>query len=150
MTDETRARLRGAIELLVSYAARLDGEARVQTDSGRLGAYVTYTDHVGVMVVVSTRPEQLGPPTPALTPFQHMCLSGLLGDPDQLPQALADYMLDQGHEYAAACYQKGKRDGNPLNALAKSMLMGAEDYAKFIEPLPLLTPMPFPDEQSES
>jgi hypothetical protein len=45
-----------------------------------------------------------------LTAAQQLALSVLLGDEMVLPQALADYLLDQGHEYATECYEKGKRD----------------------------------------
>lgn len=39
-----------------------------------------------------------------------MALSVIVGDPNTLPQALADYMIDHGHEYATAAYEKGKAD----------------------------------------
>lgn len=111
MTDETRTRLRGVLELLVSYTSRLDGEVRFQTDTGRLGAYVTYTDHVGVQAVISSTPGQVGAESPPLTTAQQLALSVLVGEPDRaVLSALCDLLIEQGHEYAAAVAEKARRE----------------------------------------
>ncbi len=47
---------------------------------------------------------------PELTAQDVLALNVLLGDPATLPKALADFMIDQGHEYAVECYEKGKAD----------------------------------------
>ncbi len=102
MTDEVRLRLRNAIELLVSYADRMT-EPRVVTTTGRV------TDLVGVEVRVLedssvVRVREFAP----LTPAQHLALSVLLGEVDG--RVLADFVLDQGHEYATECYERGKAE----------------------------------------
>ena len=110
MTDQTRQELRIGIEAVV----------RAAQSGWRVGTVKTVADIDGDPESVTTfdlvasrsRP---GPwQSPPLTPAQHLALSVLLGDPATLPQALADYLLDAGHEYATACYERGKRDGNPL------------------------------------
>lgn len=105
MSDDDRAELRRGIEAVVR--ATLAGKTI------RLKAGVS-----GYTTIAGAGPFDEGA-FPALTPFQQMCLSGLLGDTAMLPQALADYMIDIGHEYATACYEKGKRDGTTAAGFVK-------------------------------
>lgn len=61
-----------------------------------------------VRVAMAGGPSDEARYVPPLEPDQHLGLSALLRDPDMLPQALADYLLDQGHEFAQACFEKGR------------------------------------------
>lgn len=102
MTDEQRARLRVGIGEVVR--AGLSGQPGVRADpdhsvlSGEAGE--PYTE----IAVVVTHPgsHRRYPP---LTTAQQLALSVLVGDEGVLPQAIADYLLDQGHEYATAIRQ---------------------------------------------
>ena len=94
MTNVTRTELRRMIEAALSAA-----------DQGAADLYemARWLFRSRLVKSDSDGPEQL-------TPFKLMCLAGLVGDPAQLESALADYLLDMGHEYAVECYEKGKRE----------------------------------------
>ncbi len=96
MTDETRAAVRRVFEA----AVRAGG---ADTSFGEVpgGAGNYYTMSV-FLPVTYNRPE--------LTQFQLMCLSGLIGDQSQLESAVVDWLLDAGHEFTTAAYEKGKAD----------------------------------------
>lgn len=103
MTDETRAELRRDIGHVVRMAGLPMAycfPAGVAHDN-LIGSYRSIA--AGVVVPINVI-ESAGPlpEPPPLTPFQQMCLAGLLGDPAQLESAVVDYLLDQGHEYATA------------------------------------------------
>jgi hypothetical protein len=107
MTDETRAELRKGFEIMVRAAMGGEGAfLNERTFDSHGTVFVTeltsYQRSLGV-----THPGQL----PPLTAAQHLALSVLVGEPDAvIADALADYMLNQGHEYATACYAKGRRE----------------------------------------
>lgn len=61
---------------------------------------------------------------PDLPADKVLALSVLIGDESALPQALADYLIEQGHEYATACYEKGKADQRKQDALASMSRWG--------------------------
>ena len=99
MTEETRAELR-----LKVLRAGIEGIIR--------------QDAIGWPWEVKTRaPEGIEPSEvcatpqpPPLTTAQQLALSVLLGDEAVLPDALADCLIDQGHEYAAAVAEKARRE----------------------------------------
>lgn len=99
MTDENRAELRRGIEAVVRASmvtgCYVSGQPRRET----------YTGKICADVAVYRNPSQELPP---LTTAQQLALSVLLGDEAVLPQALADYLLDQGHEYATAVAEKAR------------------------------------------
>ncbi len=122
MTSENRAELRRGIDAVVR-AAESAIEIRVESHEPephhrRRACVTVYQVGTG------------SPPEPkALTTAQQLALSVLLGDESVLPQALADYLLDQGHEYAVACYENGKRDGNQFTEAVKAMTPTISAYA---------------------
>lgn len=101
MTDEVRADLRRGIESAVR--------------SGEVG-YVTvsvggdFPHDEATRIIVHPPNYVAARECPPLDTAQQLALSVLLGDPAALPQALADYLLDQGHEYAAAVAEKAVRE----------------------------------------
>lgn len=73
MNDDQRVRLRGAVELLVSYAGRLD-DPSVSTQTGPAGS------GFGVRVEVYGKSSSPFAPPTVLTTAQQLALSVLLGD----------------------------------------------------------------------
>ena len=113
MTDETRAELRRGIELILRSVSAGYGVKSGRPAYMLSGGYAhnLYTDRIPNGIECHN--------FPPLTTAQQLALSVLIGDESVLPQALADYLLDQGHEYAVECYERGKRDGgNQLLAMA--------------------------------
>lgn len=111
MNDETRAELRRDLGLIVQVAAlpgAFAAPAEVVHDRVNANAYRSWA--VGVAHPFALD-ESHPPVLPPLTPGKQLALSVLLGDESVIPQVLAEFMLDAGHEYATACYEKGKRDG---------------------------------------
>lgn len=111
MTDENRAELRRGLEMLVRASARIHANGWPAVNI-RTQEY-HYSDGTPA-VTRSVEIDGFHPGTPPLTTAQQLALSVLLGDESAMPQALADFMIDSGVEYAVECYEKGKRDGNPL------------------------------------
>ena len=93
MTDKTQAELRGAITEMVQVC-----------DAGGTISHLTGENLIPTVTMWGSGLPEYKP----LTPFQQMCLSGLIGDPSQLESAVVDYLLDQGHEYATAIREKEK------------------------------------------
>ena len=95
MTDETRAELRKVFE-----AAVRAGGADFHETPGGVGNY--YSLSVFAPAVYQH---------PGLTTAQQLALSVLVGEPDgAVLSALCDLLIEQGHEYAVECYEKGKRE----------------------------------------
>ena len=96
MTDETRAELRRGIELILRSVSAGYGVKSGRPAYMLSGGYAhnLYTDRIPNGIECHN--------FPPLTTAQHLALSVLLGDESVLPQALADYLLDHGHEYATA------------------------------------------------
>ncbi len=65
-----------------------------------------YAVNVGVRWPVSSS----DPPPQPLAPVRLLGLAALLEDEAMLPNALADYLIDQGHGYATAVAEKAARD----------------------------------------
>jgi hypothetical protein len=98
VTDETRAELRRGVEAVVRTALHYNriivySPEGVNGDHPTVIARIPYAGSVG--------------DTPPLTPAQQLAISVLLGEPDTVvASALADMLLDQGHEYATAIKTK--------------------------------------------
>lgn len=105
MADTTRAELRRGLETLARVAGVMR-EPVVSVTTGRFHLSVG----AEVRVVEGAEVLRIDPP-PELTTAQHLALSVLVGEPDTvIASALADYLLDQGHEYAAAVAEKAKKE----------------------------------------
>ena len=109
MTDATRANLRRLIEKLVTSLAS-GGTAVLDTDSDTitlpagLHRRPTYT-------LTFTLPDGEVKPLDAT---RIMALTVLVGEPDDvITAALADCLIESGHEYATACYERGRGAGRP-------------------------------------
>lgn len=101
MTDETRAGLRRLLEG-VARASIADAVV-VKGDSGRRTGFDKLCSDVAVYYTPCD--------PPPLTTAQQLALSVLLGEPDRVVlSALCDLLIEQGHEYAVECYEKGKRE----------------------------------------
>ena len=96
VTDETRAELRRGIELILRSVSAGYGVKSGRPAYMLSGGYAhnLYTDRIPNGIECHN--------FPPLTTAQQLALSVLIGDESVLPQALADYLLDQGHEYATA------------------------------------------------
>jgi len=95
MTDETLAELRRGIEILVRAVA-FDRDVAFCTCHS-LHSVVSSANTFG--------------PFPPLTTAQQLALSVLVGEPDTvIASALADYLIESGHEYAAAVADKARRE----------------------------------------
>lgn len=100
MTDETRTELRRGIELIlrsISAGYGVKSGRPVYMLSGGY-AHNLYTGRIPNGIECHN--------FPPLTTAQQLALSVLIGDESVLPQALADYLLDQGHEYATAVAER--------------------------------------------
>ena len=108
MTDETRAELRRFFAAMVRVAEceTLTVEVIGSEPSGNPWARVSAACQVRES---KARPGS-APELPPLTTAQQLALSVLLGDESVLPQALADYLLDQGHEYATAVAERARAE----------------------------------------
>lgn len=107
MDANTRARLREAVQFLVQAAtaqSERHGHCPVEVSKSATRRSRPHT------FFVTLRLDEL-PDPPPLTPAQQLALSVLLNDEAVIPQVLADYLLDHGHEYAVAVAAKGAADG---------------------------------------
>lgn len=106
MDDDTRVELRRGLEALVRAAeaqSRRDGYCSVTVSrSGMAGGGRVWQS---VYLKVNDTDD-----LPPLTPAQQLGLSVLLQDDAVIPQVLADFLLDAGHEYAAAVAAKAAAD----------------------------------------
>lgn len=124
MTDETRSELRRVIEAAVRAGG---ADTSFRELPGGAGNY--YELSVFSAIVFDR---------PALTSAQQLALSVLLGDESVVPQVLADYLLDQGHEYATACYERGRAEafqGTLSSRQISGEVVRAEDVAALIRAL---------------
>jgi hypothetical protein len=98
MDDDTRTELRRGLEALVRAAeaeSRRAGYCSVTVSrSGAAGGGRVWQS---VYLKVDDTDD-----LPPLTPAQQLALSVLLQDDAVVPQVLADFLLDHGHEYATA------------------------------------------------
>ncbi len=101
MTDENRAGFRSWLADMIAVATSSTGVM----DRTRKHHYPA-PNHFVVEIGVSKD----GKDIPPLTTAQQLALSVLLGDESVLPQAMADYLLDQGHEYATAVAEKARAE----------------------------------------
>ncbi len=102
MTDETRAELRRGLTELVTWAMCDNGERTLEVSRGH--------SRQSRRVEVFKRDESVDPPP--LTAAQQLALSVLLDEPDSvIASALADMLLDAGHEYATAVAEKARSEG---------------------------------------
>lgn len=106
MTEETRAELRDGIEAVVRAFGLKD--TILVTTGAKARPAGHYSDAVEITAYVPDgwTVEQ----TVGLTTAQQLALSVLLGDEAVLPDALADYLIDKGHEYAVAVAEKARRE----------------------------------------
>ena len=113
MTEEARAELRRGIEGLVRAAGDCESSVRFVPDWPWFNARSVDPDAVaGETHKVEVRVPGYGTLStlPPLTTAQHLALSVLLGDESVIPQALADMLLDMGHEYATAVAEKARAE----------------------------------------
>lgn len=97
MTDDTRAELRLIFESVVRAGG---ADTSLREMPGGAGNY--HEISVFSPAVYSH---------PPLTAAQHLALSVLLGEPDTVIQsALADMLLDMGHEYATAVAERARAE----------------------------------------
>jgi hypothetical protein len=101
MDADTRAELRRGIEALVREAV---GQSRRH---GRCSVLMSRHGEPGGQMWQSVY-LKLNDDTdpPPLTPAQQLALSVLLEDDAVAPQVLADFLLDDGHEYATAVAER--------------------------------------------
>lgn len=133
MTDQNRAKLRRGIESLIRYpngvggwvSADFYGPRPALDNEGEMRAGVNVS--AGIVFPADTFTLD---PIPPLTTAQQLALSVLVGDESVLPQALADFMIDSGVEYAVECYEKGKRDGNPMADMVRALTPAAVAYTE--------------------
>lgn len=96
MTDDARARLRDGIAWVVRFAAL----------PGTVVGHEESEFHASVMA----DNYQSAGPLPELTTAQQLALSVLIGEPDYvIANAMAEHLLDQGHEYATAVLDAERR-----------------------------------------
>ena len=111
MGDESRAELRSGIEALLRTAER-GGDVYVIDSPGPRGdpdPPRIPTDRV--TAVVAEWPESGLVPPRELSPEKAFALTVLLGEDDTtIANALADYLLDKGHEYATAVAEKARKE----------------------------------------
>ncbi|MCU0703379.1 MAG: hypothetical protein MUF18_05245 [Fimbriiglobus sp.] len=106
MDADTQAKLRRGIEALVQSAAAQSREhGHCSIEISRHGAAGGQSAWMAVYARLEGQLEF----TP-LTPAQQLGLSVLIEDETVLPQALADYLLDYGHEYAEAVRQQARTE----------------------------------------
>jgi hypothetical protein len=107
MDVNTRGRLRQGVEQLVrAAAAQSQKHGRCPVEVSRHGATGSGHEWLSVYLRLDESPD-----LPPLTPAQQLALSVLLEDEAVVPQVLADYLLDHGHEYATAVAAKAAADG---------------------------------------
>lgn len=103
MTDENRAELRRVVEALVRRSL-CDDATNVYIGSNGSG------DGDQMYFVTSFKSDE-SVALPPLTTAQQLALSVLIGEPDTVIQsALADMLLDMGHEYATAVAEKARAE----------------------------------------
>ena len=100
MTEDQVARLRRGFEAII----------RLVRGNGDPGLAVNTIDPYYPAISVYDAVKIGNHPLPGLEAKDHLALSVLLGDEAVLPDALADYLLDQGHEYAVAVAEKARRE----------------------------------------
>lgn len=103
MTDKLRAELRRGIEGVIRLAVAIpDPQCRTNGTARENEAWVQ----------ARTYKEFLPPGgLPPLTTAQQLALSVLLGEPDTVVEsALADMLMDAGHEYATAVAEKARAE----------------------------------------
>lgn len=112
MTDEMWADLRTGIEFVVQVARAEGGVSHhlEMTTASPDGGIRELRFNFKLWETAFTAFGKSFTPPP-LNPACILALNVLVGDPTTLPQALADYLLDQGHEYATAVFEKGKAQG---------------------------------------
>ena len=126
MTDDTRTELRRGLENLVRESLResADVDVSVLGPTVTIGGWAHFTQ---VEVSSDARDLEEAPP---LTTDKQLALSVLVGEPDRaVLSALCDCLIEMGHEYAVECYEKGKRDGNPMAEAVKAMTPAVTAYA---------------------
>lgn len=110
MTHDQRELLRKGFTALLRVVAA-GGQLHVNDDYDRLRdsdrTLPCFAALVGVSWPVGV---PAGLPPGELTSETVLALSVLLGDPNTTEQALADYMLDHGFEYAAAVAEKAAKE----------------------------------------
>ena len=126
MTDDTRKEFRKAFEMMLRLIA-VATEPRIVIDERsrfhREPLSITLRDDAPIIRITD---HQL----PPLTTAQQLALTVLVGEPDRaVLSALCDCLIEMGHEYAAECYEKGKRDGNPMAEAVKDMTPAVNAYA---------------------
>ncbi len=131
MTEQNRSELRRGLEAVVRAAMGCTSPA-VTVEGPANG-------HTRFRCLVAVREDDFftapPPEPPPLTTAQQLALSVLLSDEAVSPQALADYLLDQGHEYAVAVAEKARAEEREQSAIAAMML--THDRADELRALPL-------------
>jgi len=105
VTDEQRLALRQAVTFAVGCAGG-SPDVRVWP---RLFCSPPPTQVVVGLGAAGPDGEGLPPPRP-LTPTQLLGLAALLEDDTFIPNALADFMLDKGYDYAVAVAEKARKE----------------------------------------
>lgn len=114
MTDEQLARLRVGFTAVLRVVSA-GGRVVVNDNYGESGEAMRYPGtlpylavHIGVHWPAI--PTGQGKRLADLTPAQLLGLAVLLKDEAVIPQVLADFLLDAGHEYATAVAEKARRE----------------------------------------
>jgi hypothetical protein len=113
MTDEQRAELRRGIEWLVRVVAASQTLSHADIRGSAVMSWrasYSWCDCHDYQVTARGVSNTATDPPP-LTTAQQLALSVLIGDESVTADVLADYLLDQGHEYATACYERGREFG---------------------------------------
>jgi hypothetical protein len=113
VSDPTHARLMEGVARLVKMVRR--------PGSGMVAVRAGWTNRAGPLLTVETW-GSAGTDGDDLTPGQILALNVLFNDPATLPQALADYLMDMGHEpdaprtemYAVPLRELRWPDGRPF------------------------------------
>jgi len=112
MTDDTRIALRQSLEILFRWATAPGAYMRPsELQSDRVEDKNCHMWIEGVVVPLDPDTGS-APDFPPLGATKNFALSVLVGETDiVIANALADYLLDRGHEYAQACFEKGRAQG---------------------------------------
>lgn len=105
MKPEIRADLRKWFDAGVRMSEVFDDFLQSSFDFNNETGLLTVRDPHGYAL-----PGLDGITLPPLPPEKVLALSVLLGDPATLPQALADYLIDIGHDSTVAAYERGKAE----------------------------------------
>lgn len=127
VTDETRAELLRSLEAVMRAA---DHDMVVATPLRAAGQGYNAAE-VTAYIPADVRPADL----PELPPEKVFALKVLVGDPASLPQALADYLMDIGHDATMAAYERGKREQILAQQMSRYESL-PDDFVRTLRPLP--------------